>query len=498
MVYTFIKERSIRLLSLSKTMLGQYHTASFAKNHTIDLLKDGTIENVDLVASAIKEGLTQAQPSPITDKEIFLILPQESFIFARYAIPGDISDAAILSFVKDKLRADIGVDTETMLHDFIVTKTDEGCVVLFYGMDKDKFAHFDDAFRLLGLTVANVIPETLAYFKLFNKTLNQEKQEKVMYVNYDEEDSFGFVYDALGLMQKERIVLKDEIVESLKKEVEELQTKQQLTLNRIILSGPKSKDIRQDFFTKDVGVWTNPLEKIIQNFYSEYVKLLIPTEGTQFAPLQFSVNLGAFIFDCEKDQFQPLSPNRKIKVTQSGDSKRNISLPASPFGKRDIGIFLLSFIISFGIILGASQLKNIPKIKQTKNTLITTKPTLSKSKITPTPSLSRDEIKIKILNGTGIKGKANEYATILKEEKYSEVLTGNADSFDIENTEIQVKKNKKDAVSLIKTDLKGLLSITRSSTLNEDEAADVVIILGLDSVSPTPTSAAKASPTKAQ
>ena len=299
-------------------------------------------------------------------------------------------------------------------------------------------------------------------------------------------------------MQKERIVLKDEIVESLKKEVEELQTKQQLTLNRIILSGPKSKDIRQDFFTKDVGVWTNPLEKIIQNFYSEYVKLLIPTEGTQFAPLQFSVNLGAFIFDCEKDQFQPLSPNRKIKVTQSGDSKRNISLPASPFGKRDIGIFLLSFIISFGIILGASQLKNIPKIKQTKNTLITTKPTLSKSKITPTPSLSRDEIKIKILNGTGIKGKANEYATILKEEKYSEVLTGNADSFDIENTEIQVKKNKKDAVSLIKTDLKGLLSITRSSTLNEDEAADVVIILGLDSVSPTPTSAAKASPTKAQ
>src|SRR3990167_11106206 len=184
-----------------------------------------------------------------------------------------------------------------------------------------------------------------------------------MFVDYDE-DSFGFVYDATGLLQDDRITLKDDIVESLKKEIEDLQKKHTLTLNRIILSGPKSKDTRQDFFTKDVGVWTNPLEKIIQNFYSEYVKLLIPTEGTQFAPLQFSVNLGAFIFDCEKDQFQPLSPNRKIKVTQSGDSKRNISLPASPFGKRDIGIFLLSLIISFGIILGASKIKNIPKIKK--------------------------------------------------------------------------------------------------------------------------------------
>jgi len=484
MVYAFVKDHTIKLLSLSRTMLGQYRTSFFAKNHSVGLLKNGAIENIDLVASAIKEALTQAQPAPIAEKDIFLILPQEAFTFARYSIPGDISDAAVLSFVKDKLRSEQAVDVDTLLHDFIVTKTDEGCVVLFYGMDKTLYANFDDAFRLLGLTVKNVIPETLAYFKLFNKTLNGQKQEKVMFVDYDE-DSFGFVYDATGLLQDDRITLKDDIVESLKKEIEDLQKKHTLTLNRIILSGPKSKDTRQDFFTKDVGVWTNPLEKIIQNFYGDYVKLLLPTQGAQFSLLQFAVNLGGYIFESEKDKFQPLTPNRKVNITSNGSERRKTSLP---FTKRDTAIFLLSFILSFGIIIGLANFKNIPGISQSFKPIPTIEPTKTQKPTTvPTSSIERSEIKVKILNGTGIKGKANELATILKEKEYSEVLTGNAESFDIKNTEIQVKESKKDAVILIKKDLGGIVEIKKTSSLDEDEAADAIVILGLDLVSPTPT-----------
>src|SRR3989344_66056 len=88
MVYAFVKDHTIKLLSLSRTMLGQYRTSFFAKNHSVGLLKNGAIENIDLVASAIKEALTQAQPAPMAEKDIFLILPQEAFTFARYSIPG--------------------------------------------------------------------------------------------------------------------------------------------------------------------------------------------------------------------------------------------------------------------------------------------------------------------------------------------------------------------------------------------------------------------------
>ena len=36
-----------------------------------------------------------------------------------------------------------------------------------------------------------------------------------------------------------------------------------VSLNRIILSGAGSEKFRQDLFTKEIGVWTNPLKKII-------------------------------------------------------------------------------------------------------------------------------------------------------------------------------------------------------------------------------------------
>src|SRR3989344_6574002 len=134
MVYVFIEQNRIQLLSPSKTMLGQFNTSFFDKKHTIDLLTDGKVTNVDLVASALKEGLTQAQPHIITDHEIFLILPQESFSFARFSIPGDISDAAVISFVKDKLRAEQKIDCEDMLHDFLITKEGDECTILFYGL----------------------------------------------------------------------------------------------------------------------------------------------------------------------------------------------------------------------------------------------------------------------------------------------------------------------------------------------------------------------------
>lgn len=490
MVYTAIGNRSIKLLSLSKTMLGQYHTSYFSKYHSAHLIKNGKIESVDLLASALKEALTQAKPNPIVDKDFFLILPQEMFIFTRYSIPGDISDAAIISFVKDKLRADLQIDIEELFYDFIVTKNDEGCIVLFYGLEKDKYSNLEQTFSLLGLTVKNIIPDTLSYFKLFNKTLLPEKQEKVAYVSYQEQESFAFLYDAQGLLSDKMITLDDEVVVSLKKEITDLSENQKITLNRIILSGEKSKDIRQDYFTKDVGVWTNPIDKIIQNYYADYIKQLLPTQGEEFSPLLYASNLGGFIFECEKDQFKPLSQNGNIRVSKSNSSKPSISLPSfSLFSRRDIGIFLVSFLLSFGIIYGALK-ANIfikkspaPSVSTTKNSVSPIVPTVK-----PSPSLQREEIKVKILNGTGISGKAGEYSTILKDKKYSEVLSGNADSFDVEITEIQAKKTKSEAVDLIKEDLEDFLKIGKTSVLDETEAADVVIIIGLDSVSPTPTS----------
>ena len=102
MIYLYLDQNTIKLFSLSKTLLGQYNISFFEKNHSNNLLENGQVVNIDILASTIKEALTSATPSPITEKEITLILPQESFSFGRYSIPVDIASSAIDPFVKIK------------------------------------------------------------------------------------------------------------------------------------------------------------------------------------------------------------------------------------------------------------------------------------------------------------------------------------------------------------------------------------------------------------
>ena len=121
-----------------------------------------------------------------------------------------------------------------------------------------------------------------------------------------------------------------------------------------------------------------------------------------------------------------------------------------------------------------SQIK--PKVTPTLTpTKIPDKPT-----VTPTPAIKRDEINIKVLNGSGTVGKASEVKDLLKENGYQEILTGNADNFEYEQTELQVKKSKSSVAEVIKNDLKENVASFKETVLDEDEAADVVIIIGSD------------------
>ncbi len=99
---------------------------------------------------------------------------------------------------------------------------------------------------------------------------------------------------------------------------------------------------------------------------------------------------------------------------------------------------------------------------------------------TPTPALKKEELKIKVLNGAGTKGKAAEVKEILKNKEYGEILTDNADNFDYQITEINVKKDKIQAASLLKNDLKDYVTSPKIGQLDDKETADVIIIIGAD------------------
>lgn len=482
MIYLYIGKNRIRLLTLSKTFLGQYNISHFKKTHENDLLKDGKITNVDLVASAIKEALTLAKPKEVSDKKVCLILPQDSFVFLRYDVPTDISEKAIAPFIRDKAQSTDGFDIEESLSDYLVIKQGDQSKVLIFGQKKDAFQAFDEAFKLLGLTVSAVIPETLSYFKLFEKTLRSQKKENILYASYESEGSFGYLYDSLGLLKPDKYYFTGEIKDALKSQVETL-GKEGVSVNRVILSGSKSEDIRQDLFTKHVGVWTNPLKKIITNFYQDYLRIIVVTPENSFSVLDFDTCLGAFIFRKENKSFSILNGKTLKKVGKS-ISIPKFSLPSNFITVRDLVIFSISLALSFSAIYffpkittQFKQEKKVEKIKSPEPKKTSPTPT-----VTPTPSLMREDLKIKILNGSGIRGKAREVKEILQENGYGEIITGNAGGFDFAKTEIEVKEDKSEAIKMIKKDLEDFVTVEEKSIkdLDAENSADLILTVGQD------------------
>ena len=486
MVYLYVGKNSVKTLGFTKTLLGQFSIAHFSKTHSSDFIVDGKFQSVDLIASAIKESLTSATPQPISDREVCLILPQDVFSFGRYVIPADISESAIMPFVKDKVRNELKISLETTYHDYYVKTKDSEGTVFFYGIDQDILHPLSEALGLLQLKIARIVPESLAYYTLFEKTLRADKKENILFASYNEHGSFAYIYDSLGLTHDKKVYLDDDIKPSLKELVAKQDT-ENAKVNRLILSGTLSNTVRQDLFTKDVGAWTNPLEKIIDTFYKDALKMIVPSGNEGLSVVSYDVCLGAFVFTEMHKDFTLMGQS------MNGPSMKrmpSLSLPSGGgilgeiFNMKTIFIFVVSFGLTFGIIFSLSKM-NLAEIsfklpEKQKIEIAASPTTMPTRKPSPTPSVKRDELKVKILNGSGTKGKATEVKDVLLETGFADIVTGNAETFDYEKTELQIKKESSDALSLIQHDLKDYVSISDAAELDEDETADIVIIIGSD------------------
>ncbi len=478
MLYVFLDQKQIKILLLKKTMLGQFEASFFAKKHEVDFLSNGSVNNLDLLASALKEGLTQLGAQQ--EKQVFLILPQESFVFLKAEVPVDIGSSAVTSFIQDKARASLRVDLDNYFYDYFLKEVDQRRQVTFYAIEADRLEKYFETFNLLGLKVTSLLPESLSLFKLFEKTLRPEKKENILYVDFTKGELSGYIYDSGGLYSDEKWVeslsTEETLQQALKTRKEELEQKG-IKLNRIILAGDESENVRQDTFTKEVGVWTNLLKRIIPDFYQESLKLLVVKTGSPFPILAYDVCFGAFVFSQENKGFHILKNPFKMK-------KRRISLSGFPLFRREVLIFLVSAILSFGVFLGLSKLNwSGVKLPNLSTTIGQIKPSLTPTKIpsTPTPSIKKEELKIKILNGSGTAGKASTLKDLLVEKGYQEIVTGNADNFDYKQTIIQTKKSLAAAGQQIAKDIRDSVASPKlDPTLIATDPSDVIITIGSD------------------
>lgn len=475
MLYLFIDKKSIKLLNLKKTLLGQEETSFFEKDYETQLLDKGRPANIDLLASAIKEVVVGAFSKIKGDNQVVLVLPQETFFFFRTEVPTDIALSALNSFIGDKARSILPVPPEDLTADSFVKDNEGQKVVTFFGIGKETFEDYRQTLSLIDLKISTIIPETLAYFKLFEKTLRSEKKENILYAVVEKDHIFGYLFDNFGLLEETKFSVPlsaENTPEKILKEKAEQLLQEKKKVNRIIISGVGSDKIRQDTFTKSVGVWTNPLKRIVPTFYEVYLKMLVVDPNKPLPILTFDVCFGAFIFN-QEDKFSV------VKGGFKSSAKKSFSMPSFSFPKKEILLFLGSFILSFGLFYLISNIKTIKLPIIAKKVAPTVTPTMAPSP-TPTPSFKKEDLKIQVLNGSGTPGKASEMKDILTKKGYQQIITGNADNYDYKVTEIQVKASKSQALDMIKNDLKDYLTTFKESVLPEDKTPDVVIIFGSD------------------
>lgn len=496
MVYLYLDNATIKLLALSKTMLGQYHVSAFTKKHSTQLLVDGHVHNVDILASAIKEAILSAQPHQIQEKSLTIILPQTSFSFLRQDVPLGTSEQAVIPMIKDRLRTEHMIDSDHSVLTFVRLQQQTEQKASMYALPKVEYEKFVQAAALAGMTLAKVLPDTISYFTLFRKTLREEKKELIFYLSQQSDGGIGYLFDSLGLREPNQQIFGSDPREQLKLFSDHIQNQGQ-KINRLILSGEMAPQVRQDLFTKETGIWTNPLEKIVQNFYLQYLKVLVPNEQDSVPYLAYDACFGAFIHDYEQNALsQPLdnhavqheeAPKPSLFGTKTTGKGPGFSAPSFGIKRRDIFIFLCSFIISFALIWGSSRLKMLPSFgnfafltQATPTPIPTTAPTASPI---PTPVIDKAKLKVKVLNGEGTPGKAGEVATYLKARGYSDIVTANADSFDFKETVVRIQKDKKESLSgLVLADLADatVISPAKVEALEATETADIVIVMGAD------------------
>lgn len=199
------------------------------------------------------------------------------------------------------------------------------------------------------------------------------------------------------------------------------------------------------------------------------------------------------------NQFQ--NPSRRTYVYETSKSSSNKKRVFLIF----LGVLILIGLVAVAVIATGGQgeqdkITPTPTIpatptqeptatpEPTGKTTPTPKASPTPGKATPTPKtsssvdkttgLDRADLKVAIQNGGGTPGAATKASNFLKDLGYDVVSSGNADNFDYEETEIQVKATKKAFLDLLKKDLSTDYTVGSATSDLTGSDADALVVIG--------------------
>lgn len=131
-----------------------------------------------------------------------------------------------------------------------------------------------------------------------------------------------------------------------------------------------------------------------------------------------------------------------------------------------------------GLITYFSGVSKLSTVETFPTPLVSTEPQSSPT-ASPAASVKRSEVKVQVLNGSGISGLAGKAKDYLESLGYKDVVVGNASSSDFVEAEIQIKDNIKDFWDTLNSDLSKKYQVSKSpKTLSSSNKFDIIITLG--------------------
>jgi len=498
MISLDISDASVEALKLKKSLFGKLNAFPVGRIE----LEEGIVKRGEILEP---QKLAEKINSLVKKGKISFTLPDLRTFTYRLFLPADISRSAVKSFLREKAVEVVPFELNDLVYDFkIVNQTEEGKEVLFIAIAKKILANYLKTFALVKLTPLWAVPESLATFEIFKQTV--VKEEIILYLDVGAKTSTFSFFDRFGpFLTLNEPAKTNDLEKEIQKATEFLKEKHHQEIKRIILSGGGSLEIDGEAFSKKIGIWTTKADKILSD---RLTKASLRFKAEKQAPVLFLNVLGLSLLIQRKEELNLLketknllvelkeeetkekpsssktSENKKIaedkgekEETEQEEKTEEIEKEAqkkSLFKTILIVIFFacLTFLAIYFLIKKPFVFK-----KETKLTISPMVPeTIS---VTPEKKLERKDLAIRVLNGSGIAGKAGEVAAELEKLGYQISETGNADTFDYQETVIKIKEEKKDYLSLLTNDLKTLYTVRSEETfLNKEEEVDVIVIVG--------------------
>lgn len=516
MLYITLQKHSLYIVYIKSTLLGKRQTSFIHKFTQEDLLDKKNVQS-EQIKTLYNDALEKLNNGKKIKDRCILILPSSVFAYSQtelaHQLKGKQLQIHIKSYLEEKFEnsADLLFHTEQYIHK---NKTH----ISIYALEDSFYTSLNNTFNTMGLTIDEIYPSSEAYAALIERSVKLDTNEVILFATAQHNYLESFTYEGgiRKITPTDIYTPEYDLEKNLRETIQSLE-KANSKPHRVIISGENSTSIRQDIFTKSIGSWVNLYKKIAPQFYDKELNDINSNDNSAFPYLMYDASFGAYIL-YKQDKEMPfekltkqtvfnkekLLPAKKtlddvkeektidntVKLAESGHTvnHRNEEYKTSKSKKNFIsflpmiGMFLGVGLIVFGItfaLLPFFEGSNFPNITNLFEPSPTPTPMPSPTPLPPTPTLiqiDKKSVSVSILNGSGIKGKAQKISNIMLKNGYEKITTGNADNFNYGTSTIYIKS----AIISLSASLVGELQSLGTFNVIEDSTkkTDITILFG--------------------